>query len=88
MNSKYPFFLFDLMLIRFNSKVNMLLLFGTQTRLQKLLDSLKAHLFINNQDERIFLETVKDAITQDFITETQRLESTDTEAKEDIPNIR
>jgi protein MYSM1 len=66
----------------------MLLLFGTQTRLQKLLDSLKAHLFINNQDERIFLETVKDAITQDFITETQRLESTDTEAKEDIPNIR
>jgi protein MYSM1 len=56
----------------------MLLSFGSQTRLQKLLDSLKAHLFIHSQDEHVFLETIKNAIIKDFVDKTEP-----TAAKED-----
>lgn len=56
----------------------MLLIFGAQTRLEKLLDSLKIHLFINEQDEHVFLETVRHAIMSDFVNEATRSESTAT----------
>lgn len=49
----------------------MLLPFGTQSRLDKLLDSLKAHLFINQKDEEIFIEMVKELVLQDFVTHDQ-----------------
>lgn len=41
--------------------------FGTQTRLDKLLDSLKAHLFINQTEEELFIEKVKDRVMTDFV---------------------
>jgi hypothetical protein len=48
----------------------MLLPFGTQTRLQKLLDSLRAHLFINQQDEETFITSVKDIVMKEFVDDT------------------
>lgn len=50
----------------------MLLPFGSQSRLDKLLDSLKAHIFMNNLDESLFIQKVKDAVYNDFIDEKQK----------------
>ena len=41
--------------------------FGTQTRMGKLLDSLRAHLFISKEDEDHFLTTIKDVIMEKFV---------------------
>lgn len=41
--------------------------FGTQTRLDKLLDSLKAHLFISQNEEELFIEKVRDLVMTDFV---------------------
>lgn len=42
--------------------------FSSQTRLEKLLDSLKAHLFIPQQHEEAFIQKVKDLVLRDFVT--------------------
>ncbi|KAG2233678.1 hypothetical protein INT48_009422 [Thamnidium elegans] len=51
----------------YEHKVNMLLPFSTQTRLDKLLDSLKAHLFLRQQDEETFIQSVKDLVLANFV---------------------
>lgn len=51
----------------YEHKVKMMRPFGTQTRLDKLLDSLKAHLFINQTEEELFIEKVKDRVMTDFV---------------------
>ncbi|KAI9260062.1 hypothetical protein EDC94DRAFT_611631 [Helicostylum pulchrum] len=51
----------------YEHKVNMLLPFSTQTRLEKLLDSLKAHLFLRQQDEETFIQSVKDLVLENFV---------------------
>lgn len=45
----------------------MLLPFSSQTRLEKLLDSLKAHLFLRQQDEETFIQSVKDLVLENFV---------------------
>lgn len=47
--------------------------FGTQTRLDKLLDSLKAHLFINQTEEGLFIEKVKDKVMTDFVDKEEEV---------------
>ncbi|KAI8377269.1 hypothetical protein BD560DRAFT_453555 [Blakeslea trispora] len=51
----------------YEHKMNMIDSFGTQTRLGKLLDSLRAHLFINKEDEEQFLTTIKNVIMEKFV---------------------
>ncbi|GAA5808358.1 hypothetical protein MFLAVUS_001749 [Mucor flavus] len=51
----------------YEHKVNMLLPFSSQTRLEKLLDSLKAHLFLRQQDEETFIQSVKDLVLENFV---------------------
>ncbi|KAI9366226.1 hypothetical protein BD770DRAFT_355557 [Pilaira anomala] len=57
----------------YEHKVNMLLPFGTQTRLDKLLDSLKAHLFLKQQDEENFIQSVKELVLGKFVTKEEEL---------------
>lgn len=49
----------------------MLLPFGTQTRLDKLLDSLRAHLFLKQQDEENFIQSVKELVLGKFVTKEE-----------------
>ncbi|KAI7898016.1 uncharacterized protein BX663DRAFT_462573 [Cokeromyces recurvatus] len=58
----------------YEHKVNMLSDFGSQTRLEKLLDSLRAHLFIEKEDEKQFIDNVRHLILNDFIDEQQQRE--------------
>ncbi|KAI8646016.1 hypothetical protein BD408DRAFT_410986 [Parasitella parasitica] len=55
----------------YEHKVNMLLPYGDQSRLDKLLDSLRAHIFLSSQDESAFLQNVKDAVFDYFINDKQ-----------------
>ncbi|KAI8888216.1 hypothetical protein K501DRAFT_291776 [Backusella circina FSU 941] len=59
----------------YEHKMDMTQLFGSQTRLEKLLDSLRAHLFLDIQDEKQFLDQVKELMLSDFIDkkETEEL---------------
>lgn len=48
--------------------------FGSQTRLEKLLDSLRAHLFLDIQDEKQFLDQVKELMLSHFINQENERE--------------
>lgn len=41
--------------------------FGQQTRLEKLLNSLRTHLFLEKEQETKFLESVKQLVLDDFV---------------------
>ncbi|KAI9481410.1 MAG: hypothetical protein EXX96DRAFT_595226 [Benjaminiella poitrasii] len=51
----------------YEHKMNMLSSFGSQTRLEKLLDSLRAHLFVDKEAEQQFLYNVKNLILTEFV---------------------
>ncbi|GAN02561.1 histone H2A deubiquitinase MYSM1-like [Mucor ambiguus] len=68
----------------YEHKVNMMLPFGSQSRLDKLLDSLRAHIFMNSENENKFILRVKEAVYNDFIDEAHKQEgANDDENKED-----
>lgn len=71
MNSKVFYFSICLYLLFKNSKMDMRSSFGERTRLEKLLDSLRVHLFMGKEQEVQFLETVKQAVIKDFVDEEQ-----------------
>ncbi|KAI8980989.1 hypothetical protein BDB01DRAFT_794919 [Pilobolus umbonatus] len=48
-------------------KMDMMSLFGSRTRLDKLLDSLRSHLFIPKEEEDLFLDTVKGLIIDHYV---------------------
>lgn len=54
----------------------MMLPFGSQSRLDKLLDSLRAHIFMSSENENAFILKVKEAVYNDFIDEAHKLEAT------------
>lgn len=54
----------------------MLLPFGSQSRLDKLLDSLRAHIFMDSQSESAFILKVKEAMYNEFIDQVQKQEVT------------
>ncbi|KAI8365060.1 hypothetical protein EDC96DRAFT_553451 [Choanephora cucurbitarum] len=56
----------------YEHKMNMMDSFGTQTRMGKLLDSLRAHLFISKEDEDHFLTTIKDVIMEKFVDNKEK----------------
>ncbi|CAO0789748.1 unnamed protein product [Mucor circinelloides] len=58
----------------YEHKVNMLLPFGSQSRLDKLLDSLRAHIFMDSQSESAFILKVKEAMYNEFIDQVQKQE--------------
>ncbi|KAL7335488.1 hypothetical protein PS15p_200952 [Mucor circinelloides] len=60
----------------YEHKVNMLLPFGSQSRLDKLLDSLRAHIFMDSQSESAFILKVKEAMYNEFIDLVQKQEVT------------
>ncbi|KAL7321154.1 hypothetical protein PS15m_000960 [Mucor circinelloides] len=60
----------------YEHKVNMLLPFGSQSRLDKLLDSLRAHIFMDSQSESAFILKVKEAMYNEFIDQVQKQEVT------------
>jgi protein MYSM1 len=41
--------------------------FGTSTRLEKLLDSLRTHLFIKAEQEAQFIDKVKELVEKEFM---------------------
>lgn len=53
----------------YEHKVNMLKPFGTHARIEKLLDSLRAHLFISQEDEELFINAVKEIVMKDFVVD-------------------
>lgn len=62
-----------------NSKMDMTSSFGDSTRLEKLLYSLRAHLFIHEEQETAFLDQVKDMIEKNFMDTTTSNTTTPTD---------
>ncbi|OAD01377.1 Homeodomain-like DNA binding domain-containing transcription factor [Mucor lusitanicus CBS 277.49] len=60
----------------YEHKVNMMLPFGSQSRLDKLLDSLRAHIFMSSENENAFILKVKEAVYNDFVDKAHKLEAT------------
>ncbi|CAO3634592.1 unnamed protein product [Mucor fragilis] len=52
--------------------INMMLPFGSQSRLDKLLDSLRAHIFMTSENENQFILKVKEAVYNDFVDQAQK----------------
>lgn len=50
----------------------MMLPFGSQSRLDKLLDSLRAHIFMTSENENQFILKVKEAVYNDFVDQAQK----------------
>ncbi|KAI8371548.1 uncharacterized protein BYT42DRAFT_72947 [Radiomyces spectabilis] len=50
----------------YEHKIDMNLIYGSQTRLEKLLDSLRTHLFLKEEEASKFLDTVKELMVRDF----------------------
>lgn len=59
----------------YEHKVNMLKPFGEQTRMEKLLDSLRAHLFVSQEDEELFINAVKEIVMKDFVDAVEKDQS-------------
>ncbi|KAL0091751.1 hypothetical protein J3Q64DRAFT_1635044 [Phycomyces blakesleeanus] len=65
----------------YEHKIDMSLPFGHQTRLDKLLDSLRANMFLNAEQETEFLEKVRNLMVNTFNQKKPALET----AKLDVP---
>lgn len=60
--------------------------FGSQTRLEKLLDSLKAHLFLHQEEEDEFIQKVKALVLTDFVTQDDQQDDTEMSRTTTLPN--
>ncbi|KAI8968245.1 hypothetical protein BDF20DRAFT_895213 [Mycotypha africana] len=52
----------------YEHKVDMLTMYGDQTRLDKLLDSLRVHLYLEPNEEQAFMAKVKDMVEKEFLS--------------------